>query len=85
MGCIMKDYIKHIFYIIAGYSVWIWNIISGKTKQQAKERLATCNCCKHNNDGICDICSCILKAKVRVDFPLDENGKSIDGCPEKKW
>ena len=81
----MKEYIKHIFYIIAGYSVWIWNIISGKTKQQAKERLAICNQCIHNKDGICEICGCVLKAKVRVDFPLDENGKSIDGCPEKKW
>ena len=85
MGCIMKDYIKHIFYIIAGYSVWAWNIISGKTKYQAKERISICNCCVHNKDGICEICGCILKAKVRVDFPLDENGKSIDGCPEKKW
>ena len=85
MDCIMKDCFKHIFYIIAGYSVWIWNIISGKTKYQAKERLAICNCCKHNNKGICEICGCVLKAKVRVDFPLDENGKSIDGCPEKKW
>ena len=81
----MKDNIKYIFYIIAGYSVWICNIISGKTKQQAKKRLAICNCCKHNNDGICELCGCILKAKTRVDFPLDENGKSIDGCPEKKW
>ena len=81
----MINLFKHIFYIIAGYSVWIWNIISGKTKYQAKERLTICNCCKYNNDGICEICGCILKAKVRVDFPLDENGKSIDGCPKKKW
>ena len=81
----MINLVKHIFYIIAGYSVWIWNIISGKTKYQAKERLTICNCCKYNNDGICEICGCILKAKVRVDFPLDENGKSIDGCPKKKW
>ena len=81
----MINLFKHIFYIIAGYLVWIWNIISGKTKQQAKERIIICNCCAHNKDGICELCGCILKAKVRVDFPLDENGKSIDGCPKKKW
>ena len=85
MDGIMKDYIKYIFYIIAGYSVWIWNIISGKTKQQAKERLAICNCCIHNKDGICEICGCVLKAKVRVDFMEDENGITIDGCPQRKW
>lgn len=81
----MINLVKHIFYIIAGYSVWIWNIISGKTKQQANERLAICSGCPYNKDGICELCGCILKAKVRVDFPLDKNGKSIDGCPEKKW
>jgi len=47
--------------------------------------MAICNECEHNKDGICDHCGCILKAKTRVDFDLDENGKSIDGCPEQKW
>jgi len=28
----MKNFFKHICYIIAGYLVWTWNIISGKTK-----------------------------------------------------
>lgn len=81
----MKKQFEHIIYIIAGYSIWLWNIISGKTSHIAKERLNICNNCKHNNNGICKLCGCILKAKVRVDFPLDDNGKSIDGCPEQKW
>lgn len=81
----MKDFFKHICYIIAGYLVWTWNIISGKTKQKAKERLEICNNCTHNKDGICELCGCIIKAKVRVDYPEDENGVSIDGCPQKKW
>lgn len=81
----MKEFIKHIFFIVSGYSVWLWNIISGKTKQKAKQRLLICKNCTHNKQGICDLCGCIIKAKVRVDFPEDINGKSIDGCPKKKW
>lgn len=81
----MKNTFKHIVYIIEGYSVWIWNIITFKTYQKAKNRLSICNSCSHNKNGICELCGCVLKAKVRVDFPEDVNGKSIDGCSEKKW
>ena len=81
----MKDFIKHIFFIISGYSIWLWNIISGKTKQIAEERLKICEGCNHNEHDICDLCGCVIKAKVRVNFPEDENGKSIGGCPKKKW
>ena len=81
----MKDIIKHIIYIVEGYCVWIWNIITFKTHQKAKNRLSICNTCSHNKNGICELCGCIIKAKVRVDFPEDANGKSIDGCPKKKW
>ena len=85
MESIMKNTFKHIVYIIEGYSVWIWNIITFKTHQKAKKRLSICNSCSHNKNGICELCGCVLKAKVRVDFPEDVNGKSIDGCSEKKW
>lgn len=81
----MKNYIKYIFYIIAGYSIWFWNIILGKTKQKAIKRFEICRQCKYNINGICEKCGCIIKAKVRVNFPEDKNGLSIDGCPEKKW
>lgn len=40
-----------------------------------------CKKCEHYNHGICDKCGCILKAKTRVDFLLDKEGISIDGCP----
>ena len=81
----MKKFLKNIIYIIEGYSVWVWNIISFKTHKKAIYRLKICNMCEHNNKGICDLCGCIIKAKARVDFPEDENGISIEGCPEKKW
>ena len=79
------NFIKHAIFIIEGYSVWIWNIVTGKTRQKAIKRLEYCNICEHNENGICKLCGCIIKAKVRVDYPEDENGKSIEGCPEKKW
>ena len=76
---------KNILYIIEGYFVWLWNIITFKTYQKAKDRLKICNACTHNKSGICELCGCIIKAKVRVNYPEDKNGISIEGCPEKKW
>lgn len=81
----MKKFLTHILYIIEGYSVWLWNIITFKTYKKSIARLKLCKECKHNNNGICDICGCIIKAKVHVNYPEDKNGISIDGCPEKKW
>lgn len=71
--------------IIEGYCIWFWNIITGKTAAKAKARLKICAQCEHNNHGICNLCGCILKAKTRVPFLEDSQGKSIDGCPEKRW
>lgn len=77
--------VKQIFYIIEGYFIWIWNIITFKTHKKAIYRLELCNSCKYNENGICSECGCIIKAKVRVNFNEDKNGKSIDGCPKNKW
>lgn len=77
--------IEHTLYIIEGYIIWLFDIIRGKTRELAKKRMIICNQCEHNKNGICELCGCILKSKTRVDFPLDENEKSIDGCPLKKW
>ena len=82
---ILFELVRNGLYIIEGYSKWLFNIITGKTKEKAKKRLNICNICNHNKNGICDICGCVLKAKVRVDFDEDENGITIDGCPERKW
>lgn len=82
---ILLELLSNGILIIEGYCRWLYDIITGRTKALSKERLDICNQCEYNKNGICDICGCILKAKVRVKFDLDENGKSIDGCPEKKW
>lgn len=76
---------KNIRYIIKGYITWIKNKITGNTKQLYKDRLSICENCEYNIHGICKLCGCVLKAKTRVDFILDNEGKSIDGCPERKW
>ena len=52
---------------------------------QSLKRLSICTGCEMNTHGICSECGCIIKAKVRVEYPLDEDGKTIGGCPLEKW
>lgn len=77
--------IHHIIQIAEGYIKWLYDIITGEGSLLSIERLKLCSECEHNKKGICNLCGCIIKAKVRVEYPLDEDDKSIDGCPEKKW
>ena len=81
----IRQILNNILYIVEGYINWLYDKITGKTKQLSKYRLSICEKCKYNNNGICSQCGCILQAKTRVDFMLDENGISIGGCPENKW
>ena len=81
----LKKVFSVISYIIEGYITWIKDLVTGMTKQIYKDRMKICNNCEHNVHGICELCGCVLKAKVRVDFMLDKEDKSIDGCPERKW
>lgn len=78
-------FVRNILYIIEGYLKWAWDFITRKTSRRASVRLGICNKCEHNKGGICQLCGCILKAKVRVDFMEDDDGITIDGCPERKW
>lgn len=78
-------YLQNLIYIAEGYTKWFYDIITGHAAERAKKRIDICHACTHNKKGICEICGCILKAKVRVDYPLDNAGISIDGCPERKW
>ena len=79
------SYIQHLCYIVEGYVLCGWDIISGHASERSKSRMKICTKCEFYKSGICIKCGCILKAKTRVDFILDENGKSIGGCPLKKW
>ena len=78
-------FLQHILYIIEGYLKWLFDIITFKESRLSKKRMIICKKCENYNHGICDKCGCILKAKTRVDFLLDNEGISIDGCPIRKW
>lgn len=79
------NYIVQVLYIIEGYALWAFDEVTGRATKRSIPRLEICNQCEYNKKGICKKCGCILKAKTRVNFFLDENGISIGGCPEKKW
>lgn len=51
------------------------------------KRMNICEECENITPklGRCKLCGCYCRAKVYVEYDLDENGKSIDGCPLKKW
>lgn len=76
---------QNLLYIVQGYLLWAFDEVTGRATKRAVPRLAVCAGCESNDGGVCDECGCILKAKARVDFPLDEEGKSIGGCPKRKW
>jgi hypothetical protein len=60
-------------------------IVSKEKKELYDKRLDICLNCPFYDDGFCDICGCYVKAKTKVDYDIDKNGKSIDGCPQKYW
>lgn len=62
-------------------------IVSREKKELHKNRLEVCMHCVFLNKtlNVCERCGCFVKAKTKADFDLDDNGKSIDGCPEKYW
>lgn len=78
-------FVRNILYIFEGYVKWLFDLVTFRTSKRAKRRYSICSECEHNKKGICELCGCILKAKVRVDFLEDENGITIDGCPKRKW
>lgn len=81
----MKSLFIKIKYILEGYYKFIKDFIKQTSTYKSRQRLNICKQCEFNNKGICKKCGCIIKIKVKVDFIEDENGITIDGCPERKW
>ena len=84
----MNDIILILKYIILGY----WNlfldkirILTPEQKELYDKRLKICQNCNFFDNKFCILCECYIPAKVKVDYGLDENEKSIDGCPMLKW
>lgn len=82
---IIIDFLSLGFQVLEGYVHLLCEIIFRIAPKTTIERKNICKKCEHNKHGICKLCGCVIPAKIRVRYPLDENGKSIDGCPLKKW
>lgn len=80
-----KKFVREIPYIIQGWSLMILDLIVGRSNQTASKRYSICLKCKYMKWHICTICNCVVEAKVRPDYYLDEDGISIGGCPKRKW
>ena len=59
--------------------------ISKDKKIIYQKRLQICLNCKYLDDDFCLICGCYIPAKTKVNYDLDKDGKSLEGCPEKYW
>jgi len=86
----MKNFLKQLNYIFEGYYCLILRKLRRLNKQNAllyDFRYMTCQKCEKRNKLLdtCSICGCWLPAKTSVNYELDENRKSINGCPEKRW
>jgi len=77
--------------IIIGYYKWLKYHFNKKyrdsIKEEAKRRIKICEECEFfwKPARNCMICGCFCDIKVKSDFKLDKNKKSMNGCPEKKW
>ena len=77
--------------IIKGYLFWFKYYLNKsyreKRKVEAQKRIQICENCEFfwKFARNCMICGCFMDVKTKMPFELDENGLSIEGCPEKKW
>ena len=71
-----------------------WNIfqewrelLDPKKRLLFNQRLEICMKCnlRDKNFNICFICKCPIKPKTRGDYDIDDEGKSILGCPKRYW
>lgn len=82
----MNNYLEQIFHIIEGYLKLLIDKIKNSETIKVKQRKNICNNCRFKTShGFCHICGCYIKAKIRVNYPEDENKKTIGGCPLHKW
>jgi len=83
--------IKQIKQIIRGYSLWVWYYLYKpyryKRREEAQRRIKICESCEYfwKPARNCMICGCYMAIKTKMHFDLDSEGKSINGCVERKW
>ncbi len=71
--------------IFIGFFNLLKNKLGFGLKEIYKNRLDICLTCLYLDKNQCDICGCFVHAKTKVNYSIDSNGKSIDGCPKKYW
>lgn len=80
----IKEIFIDIYYILSGYV----NLILSKMgfgSPLYKERNNVCKGCPKMKRNVCTECGCWIPAKVCSEYPVDNEGKSIGGCPDGKW
>jgi hypothetical protein len=71
----MNNYLEQMFHIIEGYLKLLIDKIKNSETIKVKQRKNICNNCRFKTShGFCHICGCYIKAKIRVNYPEDENG-----------
>jgi hypothetical protein len=80
--------IRLIIIFWAYYNVirdWL-DLLDPKKREIFNNRLNICKRCSFKDElNLCSICKCPIKPKSRGDYDLDEDGKSLLGCPKKYW
>lgn len=83
--------IEKIRQIFSGYYQWAKYHLNkkyrDKLKKEAQRRIEICESCEFfwKPGRNCMLCGCFMDIKTKMDLELDEEGKSIDGCYERKW
>lgn len=85
----MKLNIKYIYQGYKNYILSLFNILSKEKQILYNKRKNICLSCEYktNFTNQCSICGCFINQKCKVDYELDKDNLSIDGCPcnPKKW
>lgn len=83
----LKIHILIIFYAYKNVLLEWRDMLDPKKRKMFNERLEICNKCDSRDKtfNVCSVCKCPIKPKTRGDYDLDDEGKSIFGCPYRYW
>lgn len=80
---------KKLKYIFVGFFRLILSSLGLLKRDEneilAEQRYEICQACEFRKGIACGICGCHIRAKSKAIYKLDNDGKSIDGCPKKYW
>lgn len=84
------EFLSYLVYymknMVEGWILFFIDFIARRPESRiAKQRYAICKNCEFMKKGVCGKCGCFILAKIRPSYLIDYEGKSIGGCPERKW